>query len=255
MKSSYSFLVPAALLALITTNAQAQQSAAGVKTEYLDSAGVVLPSAQSAAYRRETEHLDAGKGLVRIFSLEGRRESVREVEFQKGEPVPNGASENWYENGQLRSHEEYVHGQRLGEMRLYYPNGQLKRRAHYTSYFVSSGECFAADGQPVPFFEYEKLPVYPAGDGGTAAVVYAIQRGVKYPKDALKAGKSGRVFVSFNVTKTGEVADIKVVQGVFPSLDEQVVQSVQRLKPFIPGQQDGQPIAVPFTIPVTFAIE
>ncbi|MDO7852649.1 energy transducer TonB [Hymenobacter convexus] len=235
--------------------AAAQQAPANLKTEYLDSAGVVLPSAQGAAFRCETEHLDADKGIMRTFAMTGRRESVREVEFQKGFPVPHGSVEAWHDNGQLSRHETYVHGRRLGEMRLYYPNGQLKRRASYTSDFTSSGECFGPDGQSVPFFEYEKLPVYPVGDGGLGAVVYAIQRGVKYPKDALKAGKSGRVFVSFKVTKTGAVADVKVVQGVFPSLDEQVVQSVQRLKPFIPGQQDGQPVAVPFTIPVTFAIQ
>ncbi|MBF9140229.1 energy transducer TonB [Hymenobacter properus] len=254
MKLKFTIWASAALLSLDTT-ARAQQTAVSIKTEYLDSASVVLPSAQGAAYRCETEQVDAEKGFVRTFGMDGRRVGVREVEFQQGRPVAHGVAESWFENGQLRLHEEYMHGHRQGEMRLYYPSGQLKRRARYTKDFTSTGECFAADGQAVPFFEYEKLPVYPAGDGGPAAVVYAIQRGVKYPKDAIKAGKAGRVLVSFNVTKTGEVANVRVIEGVFPSLDEQVVQSIQRLKPFTPGQQDGEPIGVPYTIPVMFALQ
>ncbi|MDB5234109.1 MAG: hypothetical protein JWR44_1102 [Hymenobacter sp.] len=239
---------------LFAAKASAQQTIAPINKEYLDSTQHVLPSAAGAFYRRETEKLDSVKGVVRTFFIDGRRQSVSEVEIRK-HTVPNGTFESWFGNGQLSHHEVFDHGKRVGEMRLYYPNGQLKHRATYTTPFESTGECFLADGQAVPFFEYEQMPVYSQGDGGNRAVVAAIQQGVKYPRDALRARASGRVFVSFTVNSKGEVADTKVIKGVFPSLDEAVLQAVQRLKPFKPGQQDGRPVSVSFTVPVTFAIQ
>lgn len=234
--------------------AQAQQSSYPLKTEFLDSANVVLPSAVGATFRRETEQLDSVKGIVRTFYLDGRRSSVSEVELRK-EPIPNGTYESWFDNGQLDCHEVFEHGKRVGDMQLYYRNGQLKRQAHYTGPFESTGQCFAADGQVIPFFEYEQLPVYPDGDGGQQAIVVAIQRGVRYPKDALRAQREGRVYVSFIVNRSGRVADIKVVKSLFPSIDAAVVQAVNRLKIFKPGQQDGKEVAVSYTVPVTFRIQ
>lgn len=252
MKQFYLLLACACLFAV---EASAQQGTTPIKQEYLDSTFQVLPDATGARYRREVEQLDSVKSIERTYFIDGRRRSVSEVEFRKGSSIPNGTWEGWFENGQLSHHEVFDHGQRVGEMRLYYPNGQLKRRATYTKSFESTGECFLVDGKSVPFFEYEQLPVYSAGDGGNAAVVTAVQRAVKYPRDALRARAQGRVFVSFNVNNKGEVADIKVVKSVFPSLDAAVVQAVQQLKPFKPGLQDGKPISVAFTVPVTFAIQ
>lgn len=249
------YIICSALTVGGTARLAAQPASPRLKTEYLDSARTVLPSAHGAVYRRETEQQDSVRGIVRDFYLDGRRESVSEVEFRKGVPLPNGTAESWHPNGQLSHHQEYAHGQRVGEMRLYYPSGQLKRRARYLNNLESVGECFAENGQSVPFFEYEIMPVYSGGDGSNAALVYFIQRSVRYPKDALKANKSGRVFVRFNVSKTGEVADIKVVKGVFPSLDAEVVRAVQQLKRFTPGQQDGRAVAVAYTLPITFAIQ
>ncbi|MBD2769018.1 TonB family protein [Hymenobacter sp. BT664] len=239
---------------LFAAEASAQQGITPIKKEFLDASFHVLPDAVGAYYRREIEQLDSIKGIERTYFIDGRRRSVCEVELRKS-PICHGISESWHDNGQLSEHTEFDHGKRVGELRQYYENGQLKRRASYTAPFTSTGECFSKDGQPVPFFEYEQMPVYPDGDGSKQAIVAAIQQRVKYPMDALVAKKSGRVLVSFNVTRKGKVADIKVVQGVFPSLDRAVVQALQKLKPFKPGQVDGKPVVVGFAVPVSFAIE
>ncbi|MBF9238888.1 TonB family protein [Hymenobacter sp. BT683] len=239
------------------TSALGQQINPPAKTEFLDSAYVVLPSAAGARYRREIAPTDSVGAVVRFYAMPGKLVSVRSFEhFRKG--ILDGVSERWHDNGQIQFHEEFMHGKRSGVLRTYYSNGQLKRRETYDakgSDFASTGECFGEDGQPVPFFQFEQMPIYSVGDGGSKVVVYAIQRAVKYPRDALKAGKSGKVIVSFNVTDEGKVADIKVVQGVYPSLDAAVVQAVQQLKPFKPGHQDGKPVAVAYTLPITFAIQ
>jgi protein TonB len=236
-------------------SASAQQAIPPLQKEFLDSAFAVLPSEVGARYRRETQYTDSVAGTVKTYFLTGQIRNIQSFDnIRKGSP--HGTFESWFANGQLSTHAEYAHGKSIGELRMYYSNGQLKRRELYitTNSFGSTGQCFAENGQPVPFFKFEQMPIYPEGDGGSLAVIRAIQRRVKYPRDALKAKQAGRVFVSFTVTNTGEVANIKVVKSVFPSIDIVVVEAVQQLKRFVPGQQDGQPVAVSFTVPVTFSI-
>lgn len=87
----------------------------------------VLPSAVGARYRRETEHADSVAATVKTYYLNTGKLASQQgfANLRKG--VPNGVSEWWYPSGQLQMHEQYVHGRRVGELRTYYPSGQLKR--------------------------------------------------------------------------------------------------------------------------------
>ena len=244
-----------ALGCLSSATASAQQIIPPLKKEFLDSTFAVLPSEVGARYRRETEHLDSVQSVIRTYGLNGKLLNTGEYELRRNKDnISNGTYESWFGNGQLSHHEEFEHGNRVGEMRIYYRNGQLRRRSHYTANMESTGECFLEDGQPAPYFEYEHMPVYPEGDGGNHVIVMAIQRGVKYPKDALRARQGGKVFVSFSIDAHGDVVNTRIVKGVFPSIDAAVVKAVQQLKRFTPGQQDGKPVTVSFTVPITFTI-
>ena len=63
---------------------------------------------------------------------------------------------------------------------------------------------------------------------------------------------TGRVFVSFIVSETGNVRDSKVVKGIGEGCDEAVLLAVSQLPRFMPGKQNGRPVSVSFTVPVTF---
>lgn len=242
------------LLACGAASARAQQLVPPSKTEFLDSAYAVLPSAVGARYRRETAYADSVAGTVRTYFLDGKLRSVSPQEhLRKG--IAHGTFEEWHPNGQLHAHEVFAHGQRVGELRMYYASGQLKRRESYAAGSMSAGECFAGDGQPISFFAYEVMPLYSEGDGGFQAIVGAVARRVKYPREAIRHNITGRVFVSFAVDHSGQVVKVQVAQGVAASLDAAAVLAVQSLKRFQPGRQDGQPVAVSFTVPITFSIQ
>ena len=234
--------------------AQAQQAIPPLKKEFLDSLWHVLPSATGARYRRETEYTDSTAGEVRDYFLSGQLQSQEKFENVRLRR-PDGVSEYFDKTGMLLAHGEFSHGKRTGELLLYYPNGQLKRHERYTAAFTGSGECFALDGKPVPFFEFEIMPRYPAGDGGQQAIVQAIGQNFRYPKDARRQGIEGKVFVIFNVTETGTVADVKVTQPLFPSIDAEAVKAVYQLRRFEPGQQDGKPVKVSFTVPISLRLQ
>lgn len=74
-----------------------------------------------------------------------------------------------------------------------------------------------------------------------------------YPDFERRAGAEGRVIVRFVVSPEGVPSQIEVVRRVSPGFDQAAVQAVQRAR-FRPGQQNGHPVAVRFTLPVTFSI-
>lgn len=98
----------------------------------------------------------------------------------------------------------------------------------------------------------EQMPELPGG-GGNAAIVAAIQSKLKYPALAVADQQTGRVFVSFTVTKDGAVQDARIVKGLGPAYDEAVLSAVKQLPQFIPGRQGDVPVSVSFTVPITFA--
>ena len=254
MRRIYSACV--ALSLLTTKVATAQQLIPPHKQAFLDSTHQVLSSETGARYRRETEFADSITATVSTYYLATGKLASRQgfANLRKG--VPDGLSESWYPNGQLQMHAEYRQGRRTGELRTYYATGQLKRRELYNlkNDFASTGECFAENGQPVPFYKFEQMPVYPEGDGGPRAIIKAVMRSIVYPKLARKDHCEGRVLVGFNVNAQGDVADVRLIQGLCPLADEAVLKSIRRLKRFKPGMQDGNPVAVAFTIPVAFAL-
>ena len=98
------------------------------------------------------------------------------------------------------------------------------------------------------------MPQLPGG-GGTAAIVAAIQQAVRYPRQALRNGVEGKVFVSFTVDPKGEVTDVKIVKGLGSGLDEETMRAIKTLPRFIPGKQNGREVSVSFTVPVTYRIQ
>lgn len=98
----------------------------------------------------------------------------------------------------------------------------------------------------------EVAPEFP---GGIPALMKFLAQNVKYPTDAQKAGKQGRVIAQFVVTTDGSVADVKIIRGIDPSLDEEAVRVIKSMPKWKPGTQKGQPVNVRYTLPVVFKLQ
>jgi protein TonB len=281
------FMVCGTLAVVGTARAAAQPANSRIKTDYPDSARAVLlpvlsarppeivyldanrnklPSAAGAVERKETTYRDSLSGTTRTYFLpSGKLKSfVPLVNMRRS--LRHGTVSEYYESGQLRYQATFQAGKVVGDLLTYYPDGTLKRREHHLPGQPVAGECFGPDGQPVAYFPYEQMPVYSEGTGDKAAVVRAVMLNTRYPIDALKQRVFGIVKVTFVVGKDGRVQDIKPnepKEGEVPknlarpyqSLQEAAVSAVRQLKPFAPGRQDGEPVAVSFTVPVTFRIQ
>lgn len=102
-----------------------------------------------------------------------------------------------------------------------------------------------------PFTVVEVMPIFPGGQ----TALYNILQVLKYPPVAQENGVQGRVFVSFVVGEDGYVEDVQVIKGVDPSLDKEAVRVVKSLPRWTPGNQQGKPVRVRYSVPVTFALQ
>ena len=83
--------------------------------------------------------------------------------------------------------------------------------------------------------------------------ITVVQSHIEYPPLALKAGIEGRVIVQFVIDRTGQVLDPQVIRGIGGGCDEEAVRAVLQAK-FQSGLQRGRPVAVRYTLPITFRI-
>lgn len=102
------------------------------------------------------------------------------------------------------------------------------------------------------FFIVEDMPEFPGGD---MALRKYIANSVKYPEEALDKGIEGKVYVTFVVTNTGDIANVKIARGVDPLIDQEAMRVVNGLPKWKPGYQRSKPVNVSYTVPISFKLQ
>ena len=110
----------------------------------------------------------------------------------------------------------------------------------------------AADKPAEVFISVEQMPQFPGGD---AALLKYLSSHINYPPMAAESNIQGRVVVQFVVDKTGKVGEVTVIRSVDKELDREAVRVCKSLPKFVPGRQNGQPVSVWYTLPVTFKLQ
>ena len=104
----------------------------------------------------------------------------------------------------------------------------------------------------VVFTSVEQMPQFP---GGETALMKYLQSHMQYPQMAAENNIQGNVVIQFVVKKDGAVGEGKVARSVNKDLDREAVRVVKSLPKFTPGRQNGQPVAVWYTLPVRFKLQ
>lgn len=102
------------------------------------------------------------------------------------------------------------------------------------------------------FFIVEKMPEFPGGD---LALRKYIANAIKFPEAAIENGIEGKVYVTFVVTKTGDIANVKIARGVDPIIDNEAMRVVNSLPKWKPGSQRNKPVNVSYTVPINFVLQ
>lgn len=108
-----------------------------------------------------------------------------------------------------------------------------------------------AEGMSV-YSTVDKMPAYP---GGEKALMSRLSEVIVYPEAAFKEKRQGRVVVKFIVDKNGDVVNPEIVRSVDPDLDKAALEAVTKLEKFGPGEVNGRPVNVYFTLPISFSLK
>lgn len=114
-----------------------------------------------------------------------------------------------------------------------------------------NGNIFKRPGRDDVFKISEIAPAYP---GGEKAMMKYLEKNIKYPMEAKDKNIQGTVFLEFVVEKDGRVDDVLVNKGVNPLLDKEAVRVVNSMPRWTPGKQNGNLVAVRYSIPVKFEL-
>lgn len=113
----------------------------------------------------------------------------------------------------------------------------------------------------VPFSVIEDVPVFPGceNDADKRAcfnkmIQKHIRKNFQYPEIAQEMGVEGRVYVLFEIQKDGSIGNIKM-RGPDKNLEKDAGRIIQKLPKMTPGKQRGNPVRVPFSIPITYQLQ
>lgn len=98
----------------------------------------------------------------------------------------------------------------------------------------------------------EQQPEFP---GGQQAMYKWLGDHINYPPVAAEEGVQGKVIVEFVVSKTGAVENVRVLRGRHPALDKEAIRVVKAMPNWNPGRNNGNPVKVTYTLPVTFKLQ
>ena len=107
------------------------------------------------------------------------------------------------------------------------------------------------------------MPVFPAQEAADSTrssferLKNFLEKDKIFPARALRDGVQGQVKFSFAVDAQGRTTDIQLVQGLRADVDSAVLRSARRLAAirWQPGTQDGRPVRVAYTVPLTFSVD
>ena len=108
------------------------------------------------------------------------------------------------------------------------------------------------EDEPVSIAMVEQKPEFP---GGEAALYKWLGDNIVYPSAASEEGVQGRVVVEFVVGKDGSITNVRVVRPRHPALDKEALRVVKAMPNWVPGRNNGQPVKVTYTLPVTFKLQ
>ncbi|HAD11545.1 MAG TPA: hypothetical protein DCF33_03805, partial [Saprospirales bacterium] len=100
-------------------------------------------------------------------------------------------------------------------------------------------------------FDIEKAPEFP---GGEKAMVQFLSDNLKYPKLALENMIQGTVVVSFVVDREGNITESVILKDIGAGCGSEALRVVNSMPTWTPGQANGHPVKVKYTLPLHFNV-
>lgn len=159
----------------------------------------------------------------------------------------------YYLNGGKREEKIYRAKNQVSERFVYYDNGNLAIKQIFSpENKILESVYLDIEGKATKITAIEAAPIYP---GGIERFYEYIGRNLKYPKEAAELNIQGSVLISYVISETGEVTDVKVIKGIYPSLDREAVRVMYASPKWTPAKLFGKNVRVSFNIPIKFSLK
>ncbi len=101
------------------------------------------------------------------------------------------------------------------------------------------------------FFTVEEIPNFPGGDD---ARIQFLAENIKYPREARERGIQGTVYITFLITTTGEIKDVRNLKSPHQLLADEAIRVIKLMPKWIPGKQKGKVVNVQYNMPIKFTL-
>ncbi len=118
----------------------------------------------------------------------------------------------------------------------------------FTTVFAQNDKKLKSE-TPAVLSYCEQMP-YPGYD-----LAKYLSDSLRYPESAIQQNTEGRVVVKFIVKEDGSIGNCTAVKGIGSGCDEEAKRVINAMPPWSPGKQNGIPVKVWFTLPVSFKLE
>jgi len=241
----------------------------GQDTTYFTNDGLrLLSNDKAGCYQVVTENVtNANSKEINVFYISGKKKvsatsviiNNNFVILKKAKPIwgYDGKYQEWFENGQLKMTVNYSKGKKVGELKTYWENGNLKRKDIYENdeqpnsgeKFIS-GKCYNEAGKKIDYFPYYQDAKFP---GGTDSMNTFIRRNIKNVLiDSLV-----KVNIRFSVNSKGEVSNAQINKNNFASktaktgdgidtktINEEAIRLVLSMPNWEPALIDGEAVGI-----------
>jgi len=99
--------------------------------------------------------------------------------------------------------------------------------------------------------DIDKEPEFP---GGQAAFNKFVADNLKYPTIARENGVEGTVVLNFVVEEDGRITNIEIRRDIGNGCGTEAMRLVRAMPKWVPGQHNGRPVRVMYTLPVLFKL-
>ena len=216
-------------------------------TIYLTATGKQLPTSAGADHRAEIAMRDSVSGIMREYYSSGKLWRV--VPFANVRlGIRHGVEMSYDETGKIRRRQDFLGGQRQGELQLYEATGALSRTIVYDHNKLLSQHCFTAAGQPTECQTDKQPSQYP---GGMVGLIAAIEQAAVLPTEEVARHGFGTVLIKLVVDAEATIIGATVVRAPTTNMGQAVLDAVKAIKPFVAaGTVDQEPVSVLYFLPI-----
>lgn len=100
----------------------------------------------------------------------------------------------------------------------------------------------------------EDMPKFNGEDALSAFRAFVVKN-LKYPEALEGIHVEGTVYVQFVIERNGQLSNIKILRGIHPIINNEVVKVIKSSPVWTPGKQKGKAVRVAYTFPIVFQFD